>query len=153
MESFDREKYGSVRDFYNSLNFNSDWIVKGADLEMVKFAEKAGVYMAPCGKNKRERDKDKQCLSKSQIRNVYGEIKRIQFKDIQSDETITSFMLLKPKVAYAEGRNRTMGLSLFKYIFDDAWAVTGNKLNKKTYDNFCALLESILAYHKAKGGE
>jgi CRISPR-associated protein Csm2 len=62
-------------------------------------------------------------------------------------------MLLKPKVAYAEGLNRTMGLSLFKLIFDDAWNEVSKEFNKKKYDNSCALLESVLAYHKAKGGE
>lgn len=153
MGNFDRRKFKSVWNYYKDLNFKKDWIIKGADKDMIRFAESAGDYMAPCGETSEDKKRDKQCLSKSQIRNVYGEIKRIQYKNIESDEAKTSFMLLKPKVAYAEGRNRTMGLSLFKYIFDDAWAVTGNELNKKTYDNFCALLESILAYHKAKGGE
>lgn len=153
MGNFDRKNFGNVYDFYKSLKFNSDWITKGADQEMIEFSEKAGDYMAPCGITDKDRKYDKQSLSKSQIRNVYGEIKRIQFKNFKLDETKTSFMLLKPKVAYAEGRNRTMGLSLFKLIFDDAWNEVSKDFNSKRYNNFCALLESILAYHKAKGGE
>lgn len=138
--------------FYEALTFNDEWIIKGADKDLIEYAEKAGEYMAPLYKG------EKQCLSKSQIRNVYGEIKRIQLKGINTMEGKTSFMLLKPKVAYAEGRNKTMGLSLFKKIFDDAWDATSKCLENESssiiaYNNFCALLEAILAYHKAYGGQ
>ncbi len=136
---------------FANLNYRSEWIANGATPEMIVFAEKAGKYMAPWGETNKKLDK--QCLSKSQIRNVYGEIKRIQFKGIESDEGKTSFLLLKPKVAYAEGRNRTKGLTLFKLIFDEMWSEVNKSPNKKTYDNFCALLEAILAYHKANGGQ
>lgn len=147
MGNFNEEKRERPSDFHKSLILKKDWIIKGADREMVEYAEKAGKYMAPLYKH------DRQCLSKSQIRNVYGEIKRIQFKGIDTDEGKTSFMLLKPKVAYAEGRNRTMGLTLFKLIFDDLWSETSKELNTITYTNFCALLEAILAFHKAYGGQ
>lgn len=145
----EREK---VDVFYKTLIFKDEWIVTGADKSLVEYAEKAGKYMAPLYKG------EKQCLSKSQIRNVYGEIKRIQLKRIHTIEGKTSFMLLKPKVAYAEGRNKTMGLSLFKKIFDDAWntickCLENEKLSIIAYDNFCAFLEAILAYHKAYGGQ
>lgn len=138
----DRE---SVECFWEKLNFNSDWITNGADASMITFAEKVGKYMAP----KDGRDKDQ--LSTSQIRNVYGEIKRIQLKGFDTIEGKSAFMLLKPKVAYAEGRNRTKGLTLFRKIFDEGWGFA--KENRKSYNNFCALLEAILAYHKAYGGK
>lgn len=134
--------------FFEKLNFQSTWITGGADKAMIAFADKAGKYMAP------NSQKDKQALSKSQIRNVFGEMKRIQLKwgkTSNINECISSFMLLKPKVAYAEGRNKTMGLSLFKKIFDEGWGYVDN--NRKNFNNFCALLEAILAYHKAYGGK
>lgn len=137
----------SVDSFFSKLNFNDKWITEGADSLFVVYAENVGRYMAPLFQN------DKQCLTKSQIRNVYGEIKRIQFKRVETIEGKTSFMLLKPKVAYAEGRNKTKGLSLFKKVFDKAWSITSENLNDMTYGNFCALLEAILAYHKAYGGK
>ncbi|MBP5481889.1 MAG: type III-A CRISPR-associated protein Csm2 [Paludibacteraceae bacterium] len=134
--------------FLSQLSFNNRWITEGADKDMNDFAEKSGEYMAP----KDERDKDK--LSKSQIRNVYGEIKRIQLKGINSAEGQSSFVLLKAKVAYAEGRNKTKGLTLFKLIFNKGWeVVTNNGYDSKMYNNFCNLLEAILAYHKAYGGK
>ena len=129
---------------FPKLGFNSDWVKLGADVQMINFAEMAGKYMAPFD------NKDKQCLSKSQIRNVFGEIKRIQARGFDLPESKSSFLLLKPKVAYAEGRNRTIGLSLFKHIFDKAWDSVDDQ---RSYQNFCNLLEAILAYHKAFGGK
>lgn len=140
-----------VEDFHKQLTFDENWITKGADENFITYAENIGKYIAPM------EGKDNQCLSKSQIRNVYGEIKRIQLKGIDCIEGKTSFMLLKPKVAYAEGRNRTMGLTLFKKVFDDLWNSTCKHIdqpgvNVTTYNNFCAIIEAILAYHKAFGG-
>lgn len=128
--------------------FEDKWIETGADKSMNSFAEKAGRYMAPINKN------DKNKLSTSQIRNVYGEIKRIQLKGIEDVEARSSFVLLKPKVAYAEGRNRTEGLTLFKLIFDEGWQVVAdNNYDSKMFKNLCNLLEALLAYHKAYGGK
>lgn len=144
---FDKDRI-SIGEFFKENPFDQNWILVGADEKMVQFADKAGKYMAPKG------DKDKQHLSKSQIRNVFGEIKRIQLKGYDTPEGRSSFMLLKPKVAYAEGRNKTKGLSLFKRIFDVGWdIVTNNHSTNLQYGNFCALLEAILAYHKAYGGK
>lgn len=149
--SNDEKTRDRVDVFYRSLHFKQEWITNGADEDLVSYAESVGEYIAPFYKQ------DKQCLSKSQIRNVYGEIKRIQFKGISTQAGKTSFMLLRPKVAYAEGRNRTMGLSLFKKIFDEAWDIMSKQLKDEkssivAYDNFCAFIEAILAYHKAYGG-
>ena len=145
----DFSKRTEVDSFYSVHPFNPKWITVGADNDLVTFVEAAGQYMAPLSKF------DKQKLSASQIRNVYGEMKRIQLKikkdeDWKNSEPYQLFMLLKPKVAYAEGRNRTMGLTLFKKIFDSAWE---NVENVSSYNNFCNMIEAILAYHKAYGGK
>lgn len=139
----------SVDEFVRIHPFDPQWIKKGADANMVQFANDFGKYMAPTDRY------DKQKLSTSQIRNVFGEIKRIQMKGITTGEGKTSFFLLKPKVAYAEGRNKTMGLSLFKRVFDTAWdcVLESEEGIELRYQNFCALIEAILAYHKAFGGK
>jgi CRISPR-associated protein Csm2 len=63
----------------------------------------------------------------------------------------TSFYLLKPKVAYAFGRDsKNNGLHLFKLIFDESYPAVNDQ---NTFNNFCNLLEAILAYHKANGGK
>jgi len=115
------------------------WITEGADKgkSLVDYAEKAGKYMAKNG------------LTNSKIRSVFGEIKRIQMSEFDREKS--AFILLKPKVAYALGRDpQNKGLQLFKEIFDLSSA---NVINQKSYQNFCNFKEAILAYHKAFGGK
>ena len=121
-----------TRDEYKSL-----WITSAADKSMVEYAEKAGRFMALRG------------LTNSKIRSIYGEIKRIQMSEFEKEKS--SFLLLKPKVAYALGRERdNSGLKLFKEIFDLSSA---DVTNQKSFQNFCNLMEAILAYHRAHGGK
>ncbi len=88
-------------------------------------------------------------LTNSKIRSIYGEVKRIQMGTWEKNKS--AFFLLKPKVAYAYGRdNKNEGLRIFKNIFDEA--VTYVK-DDKSYDNFCNFMEAILAYHRANGGK
>lgn len=113
------------------------WITDGVDADAIVFAEDAGKYMA---KNK---------LTTSQIRNIYGEIKRIQIGDF--DKERTSFYLLKPKVAYAVSRqNNCEGLRFFQDFFNKAYAVVSKKQH---FEHFCELMEAMLAYHKANNGK
>lgn len=121
----------------NTVQFQTSWITNEADSILPTYAEEAGSYMA---KNK---------LANSKIRSIYSEIKRIQISGY--DRQKASFFLLKPKVAYAVGRDiNCKGLILFKIIFDQA---SQGVKDAKTYQNFCNLMEAILAYHKANGGK
>lgn len=122
---------------FHNLKFDKSWITDEAAKELVEFAEQAGKFMAQNN------------LTNSKIRSIYGEIKRIQMGTFEKEKS--SFFLLKPKVAYALGRdNNNQGLKLFKMIFDQcAVYVT----NQKSYLNFCNFIEAILAYHKAYGGK
>lgn len=130
----DKENASSV---FNSLTFKSQWIQSEADKDLIEYAEKSGRFMAQNG------------LTNSKIRSIYGEIKRIQMGDFEKEKV--SFYLLKPKVAYALGRDsRNEGLILFKKIFDQCY---GSVTNSKEFINFCNLLEAVLAYHKAYGGK
>lgn len=127
----------SAESKFASLNYKKEWLVNGASPEMIEFAEQAGKFMASNN------------LTNSKIRSIYGEIKRIQMVD-DFDKVKSSFYLLKPKVAYALGRDdKNEGLKLFKLIFDKCFL----DVNKETYKNFCNLIEAILAYHKANGGK
>lgn len=123
---------------FESLKFNAEWIKQGATPAMVTAADEAGKYMADNG------------LTSSKIRSIYGEIKRIQMKGFEEEKT--AFYLLKPKVAYAVGRekqtnkNNMEGLILFQLIFNQCFQYV---TNDATYKNFCNLMEAIIAYHKA----
>lgn len=122
---------------FGKLTFQKEWITNEASPETVEYAERMGEFMAKNG------------LTNSKIRSIYGEIKRIQMGEFEKEKS--SFFLLKPKVAYALGRDdKNEGLKLFKKIFDKASEVV---TNQKSYLNFCNLIEAILAYHKAYGGK
>lgn len=112
--------------------FKSGWITSGVTKEMVEFAEKIGKEMADNG------------LTSSQIRNIYGEVTRIKSAGWKKEET--SFYLLKPKVAYALGRDpKNNGLKLFKDFFNKSYDFVSNA---ETFFNFCNLFEAVLAFHK-----
>ena len=116
--------------------YTKEWITNEPTPSMIDFAEAAGKYMA---KNK---------MTYSQIRNVYGEIKRIQMGGY--DNKKASFYLLRPKVAYAVARMRGNGLEFFQQVFTKAYPDVSNA---KSFNNFCALMEAILAYHKANNDQ
>lgn len=89
-------------------------------------------------------------MSNSQIRNVYGEVKRIQMSG-NFEKSKMSFYLLKPKMAYAYGRNNNNpGMKVFKSVFDQASSLV---VDEKTFQNFCNVMEALLAYHRAFGGK
>ena len=107
------------------------WITNGADAEMIEFADKVAAYIA-------------KEMTASAIRNIYGEIKRIQMKNFGEQERI-AFLLLKPKVAYLVKRINKDGATFFKDIFNIA---ADNVKDEKSYTNFCNFMEAIVAYHK-----
>lgn len=127
------EPADKAKKIYNeNLSYNPKWIVEDTDDYMVKFVEKAGELLAEHG------------LKSSKIRSVYGEIKRIEGN---IDNNLSQYYLLKPKVAYAVGRDKNViGLQLFKIIFDNAY--NDVKGNSKNFKRFCEFMEAIIAYHK-----
>ncbi len=123
----------TAEQIFSQLNYEKAWITCEASANLVEYAEQAGKFMAENG------------LTNSKIRSIYGEIKRIQMGTFENEKS--SFFLLKPKVAYALGRDKkNEGLKLFKNIFDKA---ASDVSDQKSYHNFCGLIEAILAYHKA----
>ena len=117
-------------------DFNPDWIKKGFTKETVKYAEDFGKFL----KNNE--------LTTSQIRNTYGELKRIQMKGF--DNETTSFYLLKPKMAYSVARNGKSGQKMLGEVFNKAY---DNVEKAEHYKNLMDFMEAVLAYHKAEGGK
>lgn len=127
--------YKSIKD---SHPWKTTWITLQADKDLIYFAEELGKKLA---------NKD-YGLTNSKIRNIYNEIKRIQTSGYEKQKS--SFYLLRPKMAYAAGRDlENAGVQLFKLFFEDAWKEVKDE---KTFKNFCNLIEAVLAYHKAFGG-
>ena len=122
---------------WNDAKYNNEWITKEIDAQFNKFAEQLGKYMAENG------------LTNSKIRSIYGEMKRIQMAGYDKEKA--SFFLLRPKVAYAYGRDKNIkGLELFKIMFDEC---SSSVTDERTFQNFCNVFEAVLAYHKAYGGK
>ena len=105
-----------------------------------------------------ERGKDFKSIKTNQIRNVFSEITLIRTKFKQKKEWTkeieSSLILLKPKLAYAKGRNpqvENFQEFMFKAIDSVIEANNDSKLN--ALENFFLLIESIVAYHKFHGGK
>jgi len=93
------------------------------------------------------------CLTTSQIRNVFGELRRIQLNGYVKEKT--TFLLIKPKLAYAVKRHKKKGLDMFYKLFCDAYdAIDFSDDNKGEihFKNLMNLMEAVLAYHKYHGG-
>ena len=88
----------------------------------------------------------KRGLKTTQIRKVYGAVKKIQMsKEFDRNELV----MLKPKLAYAAARNRAV--TDLKDALTQAIDKVGD--DKKKFKNFVDFFEATLAYHKASGGE
>ncbi len=119
-------------------SFNKAWISSGIDAAGVDFCQRAAIFL-----------KDNK-MSASYIRNIFGELKRIETKGF--DKSRTDFYMLRPKVAYSTARatNRDMDMSLFREIFDKIVPLVNDSF---TFKNMVNMIEAIIAFHKAEGGK
>jgi CRISPR-associated protein Csm2 len=122
-------------------DFTEDWIAKsnGINAACITYADDFGKYLKK--------------LSSTQIRNFYGEVKRIQMKGL--DKETVAFHLLKPKLAYAAKRDGSDEARNFNKVITKAHShvEVGKEISKDQFKNFCNFIEAILAYHKSYGGK
>ena len=85
-------------------------------------------------------------LKTSQIRKVYGAVKKIQMSE---EFNRNELIMLKPKLAYAAARNDAV--TDLKDALTQAIDKVGN--DPKRFKNFVDFFEATLAYHKAAGGQ
>lgn len=125
------------RDFVSE--FNTEWIKKGFDNKTLEFCDEFGEYLVSG-------------MTSSQIRNYFGEVKRIQMRGIQKEKS--AFYMLKPKLAYLAKRAEKPQTFEFKKIMDKAHEAVLSDESKleETFKNYIDFLEAILAYHKSHGG-
>lgn len=124
--------------------WKDQWITDKPDDYLIKFADEQSKLMK---ENK---------LTTSQIRNFFSEVLRIKEKGIENESI--AFLMLKPKLAYAAARNENDGIKRFKEIMTKAIDLVIQANNqteeyKKRFNNFHALFEALLAYHKVHGGK
>jgi len=85
-------------------------------------------------------------LTSSQIRNIYGSVKKMQMRGFDEHQ----FLMLKPKLAYAAKRANNDSAQLLKNVLTQAIDLVENDPEK--FERFVDFFEAILAYHKAHGG-
>ncbi len=155
----------SLKDFETkTLKSISDkirkWMIEGFDEETIDYTEFLGFYFKEKG------------LTTSQIRNFFGEVKKIQMKTqdyaLQSKvlefSELTALKLLLPKLAYNATRNKNT--KDFKDVFTIAVkAVLEAEVDFKgkqsafkkaivqRFENFTNFFEAVLAYHRTYGGK
>jgi CRISPR-associated protein Csm2 len=93
-------------------------------------------------------------LSTSQIRNVFGEIKRLQ----QSQKLDQNHLLMiKPRLVYSTERKGTKGSKKFREVIEKAFDMVIQARDEKQkitrFENFANFFEAILAYHRSFGGK
>lgn len=141
---------------------NTEWIKSenGIPKEAVKWAEEFGSYLA--------KDDQLKKLSTSQLRKFFGQLKRLQSVGL-SKENISELSMLLAHLAYANGRDRKKGgenktkiKDFVKEISDAIEVIDINgkdiddekiKIMKKQFKNLVNIVEAIVAFHKAAGGE
>ncbi|MHA1267843.1 MAG: type III-A CRISPR-associated protein Csm2 [Candidatus Helarchaeota archaeon] len=95
-------------------------------------------------------------IKTNQIRNIFSAITKIR-NDFQTcggkleDSIRRELIMLKPKLAYAAGRNGEV--RPFQELFDSAVdAVIHSQKPEEALQNFFLLAEAVVAYHKFYGG-
>ena len=114
------------------VNLDRRVITEGGEI-LVKEAEKFGKQLA-------------RNLTTSQIRNIYGAVKKMQMKGKLDTHKL---LMLKPKLAYAAKRHGG-GVETLKDVLTQAIDLVGN--DSKKFNRFVDFFEAILAYHRHYGG-
>ena len=110
-----------------------DKVIEEGGQPLVDAAEKLGETLKQRG------------LKTSQIRKVYGAVKKIQMSpEFRQNDLI----MLKPKLAYAAARERAV--TDLKDALTQAIDQVGG--NRQKFKNFVDFFEATLAYHRAAGG-
>lgn len=119
-----------------------NWIRSGISKDTITYAEAMGKKLKDEG------------LTTSQIRNVFGEMRKIQMNGFEGEKA--SFLLLRPKLAYAAKRQNAKGMDSFYNLFCVAYdAVETDDMKKapNQFDQLLQVMEAVLAYHKFHGGQ
>lgn len=129
-----------------SNNLKPEWINSKIDEDAVQWANDFAKHLAQDTRLERGFSK---ALTTSQLRKFFGQLRRIQ---ADYDKLQTEIPLLKPKLAYAVGRdgNNSKIKDFYEQIEKGLNLIKGNKEN---FNRFVSLTESIVAYHKFHGGK
>jgi CRISPR-associated protein Csm2 len=134
------------------LILNPLWITNkdGIESDAVDFAEYFGKYLAGV-------DNRREGMTTTQIRNFFGEIRKIQMKTVAKSKG--DFAMLKPRMAIAKVRATKDNSNNRIKDFERSVVLFYDKIEKNTdqteqqFQNFADFIEAVVAYHKAYGGK
>lgn len=63
----------------------------------------------------------------------------------------TDLIMLKPKLAYAAGRQAAVKANFYRFMTDAIQAVEASEDKNKAMENYFALIESVVGFHKYFG--
>lgn len=97
-------------------------------------------------------------LKTGQIRNFYSAITRMRTdfaiaNEVATDEIKREITMLKPKLAYAAGRQSAVRATFYPVMKGAIDGIIKSGYHEKAMLNFFLFVESIVAYHKYYGGE
>ena len=160
---------------YQIDDLKPTWVIDGIkSKDAVEWAKRFGDYLGDeylwdehrqvkTETNKwNETVKIKSQLTTSKLRNFFGEIKRIQIRlgfDNGFESEKTNILMLKPKLAYAVGRETGNNKEKVKMFYEqlsnglDQITFDNAVIGKQQFNHFVKLMEAVVAYHKAKGGQ
>lgn len=99
-------------------------------------------------------------LKTNQIRNFYSAIAqmRIKYQQAKNDDNKDAYneievdlTMLKPKLAYAAGRQFAVKKNFYPFMVDAIKAVEAAEDKAQAVENYFVLIESVVAYHKFYG--
>ena len=148
---------------YNKKSIKQEWVTTGISLPAVEWAESFGKFLANAKGFEGYANK-KKCfagkMTTTQIRKFLGEVKRLQAKGYNEAE----LTMLLPMLAYADGRDKIKNGTQNKTRINDfvqemsiaiklVLEAKEEEESKKRFKNFTKILEAIVAYHRAGGGQ
>lgn len=91
-------------------------------------------------------------IKTNQLRNFFSAIEKMRTTYRKTNESYEAIeldmIMLKPKIAYAAGRQKSIRYNLYDFVVDAVDAVDNSKDKKSAVTNFFLLIESLVAYHK-----
>jgi CRISPR-associated protein Csm2 len=128
-------------------DFKKEWIKNGLNAEAVSQARTTGENLAT------------EKVTTSQIRNFFGEIKKIEAMGIKDSKGRGRLYMVAPKLAYTIGRLKSKNKKAEATALNDLLKDITSSIEVIDQDNTGAsfkhlvnYMEAIVAYHKYNGG-
>lgn len=137
-----------------NIILDPSWISQkeGLSEKAIDFAEEFAKSLVPKEVQNGREKLTKKALSTSQVRNFFGEMRRIQLKGFKENQT--AFFMLRPKLAYSVARAEVNvtnpKIKEFALVAGELMKVVNDEAS---YNNFVSFMEAIVAYHKYHGGK